>query len=72
MQFSNYPLTIYNIIDIQNALHEVVKKHILFAHAVTGCDTVSALYGVGKLKTLTALQNDRINWDVLDVFQEHN
>ena len=72
MQFSSYPLTIYSIIDIQNALHEVAKKHILFAHAVTGCDTVSALYGVGKQKALAVLQNDRIDWDVLDVLQQPN
>ena len=72
MQFSSYSLTIYSIIDIQNALHEVAKKHILFANAVTGCDTVSALYGVGKQKALAVLQNDRIDWDVLDVFQQPN
>ena len=70
MQFSSYPLTIYSIIDIQNALHEVAKKHILFAHAVTGCHTVSALYGVGKQKALAVLQNEIIDWDVLDVFQQ--
>lgn len=72
MQFRNNPLTIYSITEIQQALHAVVKRHILFAHAVTGCDTVSALYNIGKRKALSILEHDGNNWDNLDVFRREN
>lgn len=37
----------YSIRDIQNAIGDA-KSSILFAHAITGCDTTSALKGKGK------------------------
>lgn len=33
---------------ITQAMHLSVHQHILIAHAISGCDTVSALYGVVK------------------------
>ncbi|KAL8625560.1 hypothetical protein ACOMHN_014648 [Nucella lapillus] len=72
MQFTNHPPTIYSIHEIQETLHAVVKKYILFAHAATGCDTVSAMYNIGKRKALSVLQNNRIDWDILDVFGQQN
>ena len=72
MQFTNHPPAIYSIHEIQETLHAVVKKYILFAHAATGCDTVSALYNIGKRKALSVLENNRIDWDILDVFGQQN
>ena len=40
----------------------------MFAHAITGCDTVCGLYNQGK-KALAVLENDD-NWDCLSVFSE--
>ena len=35
--------------------HVVLHHNILLIHAISGCDTVSAVYGVGKKKTLAGL-----------------
>ncbi len=45
------PVTLYSIKQLQQALG-TTRRHILFIHAVTGCDTTSALYGQGKWKAL--------------------
>ena len=44
----------YNVHSIVQNLKSSVSRHILIAHAISGCDTVSALYGVGK-KTAVAV-----------------
>ena len=54
----------HNILDLQNALHEVAKKHILSVHVVTRCDIVSSSNGIGKQKALTVLQDGRTSLDV--------
>ena len=33
-------------------------KHILFAHAFLGCDTTSALYGLGKPQAIKMLESE--------------
>ena len=43
---------IYNINDIKEALHPNTRNHLLAAHAISGCGTVSALFKVGKKKAL--------------------
>ena len=40
----------------KDALGEEICSSLLFAHAISGCDTTSALYGIGKLKVLKLLQ----------------
>ena len=40
----------YNVHSIVQNLKSSVSRHILIAHAISGCDTVSALYGVGGKK----------------------
>ena len=45
----------------------IKKPHLLFAHSVTGCDTVSALFGVGKKKAIDIL-DQYTDDDSLDVF----
>ena len=39
----------YNIKDVLDHLGETIKKYILFGHAITGCDTLSAVYNLGKV-----------------------
>ena len=41
---------IYNIHSIKIKMNPVVLHHILLIHAISGCDTVSAVYGVGGEK----------------------
>ena len=48
---------IINIREVQQHKCSVATKHILAIHALSGCDTTSALYGHGKVavyKRLTA------------------
>ncbi|MES9880176.1 MAG: hypothetical protein ABW185_04765 [Sedimenticola sp.] len=62
---------VYNISDIQQTMHAQSRQHILLAHAITGCDTVSALYSIGKKKAITVVER-HADCDELDVFQKHD
>lgn len=42
----------------------------MFVHAITRCDTVSALYTVGKKKTLAIIYNGEEGWSVLNTFSQ--
>ena len=37
------------------------------AHAITGCDTVSALYKIGKKTAINVLEQE--DWGLLDLFK---
>ena len=39
---------VHDINVLRNVLGSDVSKHLLFAHAFTGCDTMSRIYGMGK------------------------
>ena len=39
------------------AQHKDVVKHLPAAHALTGCDTVSYIYGIGKVSALKVLKS---------------
>ena len=43
------PTALYNIHEIQRAIGDTAK-HLMFLHAMTGCDTVSSIYRQGKRK----------------------
>ena len=62
--------TIYNIHSNKIKMNPVVLHHILLILVISCCDTVSAVYGVGKKKALAVLENG--DWDVLDVFLKTN
>ena len=47
--------TVFDIKNLQSAVGEC-KDSLLFLHAVTGCDTTSALYNQGKKKTYKLLK----------------
>ena len=40
--------------------HEEILRHILPLHALTGCDTVSSIYGVGNVKAVKILQTGHV------------
>ena len=37
-------------VTVQKHIH--IAGHILFIHALTGCDTVSATFGIGRVKAI--------------------
>ena len=41
---------------LQESLGQEMCQSILFAHAISGCDTTSAMFGLGKLKAFKILQ----------------
>ena len=51
-------------------MNPVILHHILLIHAISNSDTVSAVYGVGKKKTLAVSESG--HWDVLNVFLKTN
>lgn len=57
MSVSKSMSKIHNISDIQEKIGEL-KDVLLFAHAISGCDTTSSLYRKGKKKTFKLLQNN--------------
>lgn len=62
---------LYRICDIQEKLNPNMKCHILVAHAITGCDTVSALYNKGKKKIVSILSKSSADLSFLDAFQKN-
>ena len=60
------PTTLYSILEIQRAIGDT-KKYLLFLHAVTGCDTVSAIYRQGKRKAFNIVHKKK-DYDMLDTF----
>ena len=48
----------------------VVPHPILLIHVISGCDTVSAVYGMGKKRALDVLESGY--WDVLNIFLRTN
>ena len=44
--------SVLNILQVRKDLGEDVCRHILFPHALLGCDTTSGIFGLGKAMTL--------------------
>ena len=49
------PVTVFSIREIQHAIGGT-KNYLMALHAVTGCDTVSAIYRQGKSKSFKMVQ----------------
>jgi hypothetical protein len=47
---------IYNVERLVHNLNEI-RDCLLFAHVITGCDTTSSFYGLGKLKAINMLKS---------------
>ena len=61
---------IYSIQAITDALSDTVCDHLLVAHAITGCDTVSAMHKVGKRASIRELKAQDCTF--LEIFQLEN
>ena len=51
---------------------EVVKDNISFLHAISGCDTTSALFNQGKMRFLTTLEKHKKLQDNIEVFKNEH
>jgi hypothetical protein len=59
---------IYDIALIQSQLPSGLKDCLLFLHAMTGCDTTSALYGQGKKKAFNLLKKNIESRECAQIF----
>ena len=50
------PLQLYSFSELQSDVGDV-KQHLMFVHAISGCDTVSAPYMKGKRKALEVIRS---------------
>ena len=64
------PIAGRSVIDIgaSAAQHKEVVKHLPAAHALTGCDNVSYIYGIGKVSALKVLKSGM----TLNVLGQHD
>ena len=60
------PTTLYRVHDIQASIGDT-SKYLMVLHAITGCDTVSALYRQGKRKAFNLVHNNK-EYDLLNTF----
>ena len=60
------PVTVFNIHEIQRGIGDT-KDYLMFLHAMTGCDTVSAIYRQGKRKAFKLVHNKQ-DYEMLDTF----
>ena len=59
----------HDICGISAAMSETEKKYLLLGHAMSGCDTVSSLFGFGMMRLYDFVTSDsRIPSEFLDVF----
>ena len=49
----------FSITNIKRSLCSDIIKHLPFAHAMSGCDTVSATHGIGKTRAFKALEKSK-------------
>ena len=64
------PIACSSVIDIGASVahHKEVVNHLPAAHALTGCDTVSYIYGIGKVTALMELNSGM----TLNVLGQHD
>ena len=61
----------YNICEIKSKLKPNVIDHLLVAHIISGCDSVSALFRRGKKFAFDAVNNDD-DLSYLDIFKSRS
>lgn len=63
---------IWNIKATKQLLGPDICKHILFLHAILGCDTTSRLHGIGKGTSLKKFKESDIFREQAEVFYAHS
>lgn len=51
---------------------EAIAEHILFLHAISGCDTTSCIFNVGKIRFFNALQKNKDLGEGLNLFKKQS
>lgn len=59
----------YDVKEIRENLPSGQLEILLFSHSFSGCDTVSNIYGFGKVKVLKKLCHDNAPQDVINTFK---
>ena len=60
------PVTVFNIHEIQHAIGDT-RNCLMLLYALTGCDTVSAIYRQGSRKTFNVVHK-KLDYDLFDTF----
>lgn len=63
---------LWNIKTSKEKLGSCICSKLLFVHAITGCDTTSRLYGIGKTTSLSKIQRSDELSKIADVFMLDN
>ena len=63
---------LYNIKEVASNLEKEVLAHILAIHAWSGCDTTSALYGIGKVAVLKLVSQSPRARSLIAVLSDEN
>ena len=61
--------TAYNV---QELTTERIRTGIMFAHAFSGCDSTSAIFGMGKLSLWALVQSSDELQDICGIFNSRN
>ena len=64
--------SVWHVKRVKDQLGRVVCTNLLFLHAITGCDTTSRLYGVGKATALKKFENVPYFREQANVFNCHS
>ena len=62
----------WNIAVLRTILGPLVCNHMLFVHAILGCDTTSHIYGLGKGVALKLMRSNQVFPKLADTFRDPN
>ena len=62
----------YSVSEMCSYLNDDQKHNILFIHAISGCDTTSAMFGQGKKKVFKKLSSNQAVQSDINKFYENN
>jgi len=66
---SNVKCRVNSVHDIWLALGSSVVSRLLVIHAISGCDTISALFGHGKVSVFKKLSKSKVIQPMIDVLE---
>lgn len=65
-------MMVWKISDLVTKAGQVLKSHLLFLHAWSGCDTTSATFGHGKTSLLKRIKDSKEIQQISSLINEHN
>ena len=65
-------MTVWKISDLITKAGHVLKSHLLFLHAWSGCDTTSATFGHGKTSLLKRIKESKEMQQISSLMSEHS